>query len=266
MRKTVVNRFRDFVDFNVIQYGHEDCRPNYSIGNYVRSNYLIHYIHKGRGIYIAGGKEYSLKAGDIFLIYPYDVTYYRADENEPWEYSWVEFNGTEAGKYLSSTAFTRENPVIYANTSVEKPILQLTSMAAENPYELYSALMAVLAAMSDGRPKTGSMADEYVKYALHYIHTYYYHSSISVEEISKYVGINRSYLCRIFRQKTGVSPKRYVTEYKMKMAASLLKETNLTIGQVASSSGYENQLYFSDSFRRFYGISPSEYRKEKKGN
>ena len=51
MRRTVINRYRDFVDFNIIQYGHEDCRPNYSIGNFVRSNHLIHYIHSGKGVY-----------------------------------------------------------------------------------------------------------------------------------------------------------------------------------------------------------------------
>lgn len=260
MRKTVINPFRDFVDFNVIQYGHEDCRPNYSIGNYVRSNYLVHYVHRGRGIYAAAGKEYELKAGDIFLIYPYDVTYYRADQDDPWEYSWVEFNGAEMGKFLSGTLFSKESPVLRGHFCAEDAFLKLSQMNAENPYQLYSALTAVLASMFCGKRGGTTMAEEYVKYALYYIHTYYYKSSICVEEISGYVGINRSYLCRIFKEKTGSSPKKYITEYKMKAAAKLLTETNLAVGQVALSCGYDNPLYFSDCFRRFFGKSPSEYR------
>ena len=110
MRNTIVNRFRDFVDFNVIQYGHEDCRPNYSIGNFVRSNHLIHYVHRGRGLYRMNGKEYALGPGDAFIIYPKDVTYYQADGQDPWEYSWVEFAGASAEDYLASTGFSRECP------------------------------------------------------------------------------------------------------------------------------------------------------------
>ncbi|MGN1098611.1 MAG: AraC family transcriptional regulator [Clostridia bacterium] len=263
MRKTVINRFRDFVDFNVIQYGHEDCRPNYSIGDFVRSNHLIHFIHKGKGIYRVGGKEFTLSAGDAFLIYPGDVTCYRADDKDPWEYSWVEFNGAAVSKYLSSTPFSKETPVIYNNSAAEKPMLRLAATDTLNPYELYCCLMGVLSSFVSGKPQPCSMADEYVKYALNYIHTIHYHGSVTVREISDYVGINRSYLCRLFKEKLGVSPKQYITEFKMKTAAKLLEESNLTVGQVARSAGFEDQLYFSTTFKSFFGHSPTQHRNMK---
>ncbi len=261
MRRTIVNRFREFADFNIIQYGHEECAPGYSIGNFVRSNYLIHYIHRGSGTYWARGKEYTLKANDAFLIYPDEITYYVASETDPWEYSWVEFNGTAISKYFSATSFTYDEPVVYSVPNGEAPILKLSQTEPTNPYEITGLLYSFLSTLVTDKPKSGSMADEYVKAAISYIHTFYYDTTINVDQLSNYVGIDRSYLYRLFKEKMGISPKKYIVEYKLKTAAKLLKETSLSIGQVALSAGFEDQLYFSTAFRSFYKVSPTEYRK-----
>lgn len=261
MRRTVINRFREFADFNIIQYGHENCRPGYSIGNFVRSNYLIHYIHKGSGTYSVHGKVYNLKANDVFIIFPDEITYYVANEDDPWEYSWVEFNGTAVSKYLSATAFTPDAPIMYNVPAGEAHILELSQTEPNNPYDITGILYRFLGTLVSDKPKSGSMADEYVKAAISYIHTFYYNRSINVEEISDYVGIDRSYLYRLFKEKMGVSPKKYIMEYKLKTAAKLLKETNLSVGQVALSTGFDDQLYFSTAFRSYYGVAPTKYRK-----
>ena len=262
MRRTVINRFREFADFNIIQYGHEDCRPGYSIGNFVRSNFLIHYIHKGSGTYSARGQVYELKAHDAFLIYPDEITYYVASESDPWEYSWVEFNGTAVTKYLSATPFSAESPVVYFAENAEQAILNLVQAEPVNPYEITGLLYEFLGALVTDKPKSVSMADEYVKAAISYVHTFYYNTTLNVDQISTYVGIDRSYLYRLFKEKMGVSPKKYITEYKLKTAGKLLRETNLSIGQVALSVGFDDQLYFSTAFRSFFGKSPSNYRKD----
>ena len=261
MRRTIVNRFREFADFNIIQYGHEECVPGYSIGNFVRSNYLIHYVHSGTGTYSARGKEYTLKAHDVFLIYPDEITYYVASEDDPWVYSWVEFNGTAISKYFSATRFSPDDPVIFNAPQAEASILKLSETASSNPYEITGLLYSFLGAFVTDSPKSGSMADEYVKAALSYIHTFYYVPNINVDQISSYVGIDRSYLYRLFKEKLGVSPKKYIMEYKLKTAAKLLRETSLSVGQVALSTGFDDQLYFSTAFRNYYGVAPTKYRK-----
>lgn len=262
MRRTVINRFREFADFNIIQYGHENCVPGYSIGNFVRSNFLIHYIHKGSGTYSVGDQVYNLKANDAFIIYPDEITYYVASEDDPWEYSWVEFNGTAVTKYLSATPLSPETPVIYSSPQSEDSITRLAQSEPVNPYEITGLLYEFLGTFVVDKPKSVSMADEYVKAAISYVHTFYYDVTINVDQISNYVGIDRSYLYRLFKEKLGVSPKKYIMEYKLKTAAKLLRETSLSIGQVALSVGFDDQLYFSTAFRSFFGKSPSNYRKE----
>jgi len=261
MRKTLINNDRIFTDFNVMQYGHEDCRKGYSIGNFVRSNYLIHYVHRGKGIFRAAGKEYRLSEGSAFLICPRDVTYYMADETNPWEYSWIEFNGAAAERYISATPFS-SSPVVENNTAAGKHFLRLVETPPSNPYELLSAALAALSAFVVKRPPAGKMSDEYVRAAVNYVHTFCHHPKITVEELGQYVGVDRSYLYRIFKQKVGISPKRYIMEYKLKTAAKLLEETNLSVGQVARSAGFEDKLYFSTAFKQFFGQTPTEYRRK----
>ena len=78
---------------------------------------------------------------------------------------------------------------------------------------------------------------------------------------SEHVGLSSSYLCRIFKEETGLSMNAYITNLRMSKAGELLNDTNSYIKEVAISVGFEDQLYFSRLFKRYYGVTPSEYRK-----
>ena len=73
----------------------ENCQPRHFYGPAVRPHYLLHVILRGRGIYQHEGITYALSQGDAFLIPPMEITYYQADETDPWSYAWVGFDGTE---------------------------------------------------------------------------------------------------------------------------------------------------------------------------
>lgn len=68
--------------------GHEQCSPGHFFGPAVRKHYLLHVVLKGKGIYRTSDREYRIAKGEAFLIKPQEVTYYRADSREPWEYAW----------------------------------------------------------------------------------------------------------------------------------------------------------------------------------
>lgn len=86
--------------------GSENCPPRHAYGPAVRPHYLLHVILKGRGIYQYKGQTYALSAGDAFLIPPAEVTYYQADEREPWSYAWVGFDGKAVPEILARTVFS----------------------------------------------------------------------------------------------------------------------------------------------------------------
>ena len=74
------------------------------------------------------------------------------------------------------------------------------------------------------------------------------------------MGLSSGYLCRIFKEETSVSINAYINSLRMTKAAELLKDNNSYIKEVAISVGFEDQLYFSRQFKRYYGVTPSEYR------
>ena len=86
--------------------GSEHCTPGHAYGPAVRPHYLLHVILEGLGRYQYKGETYALQAGDAFLISPAEVTYYQADETNPWSYAWVGFDGQAVPEILSRTVFS----------------------------------------------------------------------------------------------------------------------------------------------------------------
>lgn len=96
--------------------------------------------------------------------------------------------------------------------------------------------------------------------AVDYIQTNY-SRKISLTSVSDHVGLSSSYLCRIFKEETGLSMNTYINNLRMSKAGELLSDKDSYIKEVAISVGFEDQLYFSRLFKRYYGVTPSEYRK-----
>ena len=100
--------------------------------------------------------------------------------------------------------------------------------------------------------------ESYVEFAVNYIENNY--ASISVDDISRTIGIHRSHLASIFKKQMGISPQEYLLRCRMTESCRLLRETNLPIQNVAARVGYDNPLTFSKMFKKTKGMSPREYR------
>ena len=68
-------------------------------------------------------------------------------------------------------------------------------------------------------------------------------------------------MTRIFHEKFNVSPKQYLMDLKLKKACRLLTTTELPVSTISSSLGFDDQMAFSKTFRKEYGMSPSAYRR-----
>lgn len=88
-----------------------------------------------------------------------------------------------------------------------------------------------------------------------------YNTKISVEAYAESLHISTNWFIRNFKQYMKISPAQYVLSLRMVNAQSLLENTDYKIGEIAEIVGYDNQLYFSRVFRKEYGISPAQYRK-----
>ena len=79
-------------------------------------------------------------------------------------------------------------------------------------------------------------------------------------DIADYIYMNPDYLSRLFKKEKNISLTDYIVQEKLKMASAMLRSTNLPVSVIASNIGYTNFSYFTQVFRKSYGMSPSEYR------
>lgn len=99
-----------------------------------------------------------------------------------------------------------------------------------------------------------------IDYALEYIHSNY-QLGLTLDGISKYVGLNRTSLNKHCKKKTGMTLIQYLNHYRTLMAEEALCHTNLTLNEIAMCCGYNYESYFIKIFSEKHGISPTEYRK-----
>ena len=88
-----------------------------------------------------------------------------------------------------------------------------------------------------------------------------YKESLSLDDLSRVVHINKFYLAHAFKKEYGVSPINYIVSRRIEESRYLLKETDMSLSQIARVLGFSSASYFSQSFRRSEGVSPIEYRK-----
>ncbi len=267
LKKSFKSSVKNNISLTVYNSGYEKCRGGHSWGPAVRDHYLIHYIVSGKGMYRVGGKEYHLSAGDMFLARESEVIYYCADEEDPWEYCWVGFNGTDAKYLLNMTSFAGDNLVIKITES--EAILSLISniyngqggdVAHETEMLGYLYLfLAKLMQMNEEESAVERGGYKYVRAALNFI-KYNYSAPIDVSDIAKAVGVSRSHLYRVFMMQLSISPSDYLEKYRINEAAALLKNTELSVSEVANSVGFDDALYFSRVFKKNKGVPPSKHR------
>ena len=95
-----------------------------------------------------------------------------------------------------------------------------------------------------------------------YIAKHYSEENLSIKQIGDHVFLSASYVCTYFKTQTGQTLNQYLTEYRMEKAKQLLGDARYQIADISSKVGYSNGNYFSKSFKKFTGLSPSKYREK----
>lgn len=95
-----------------------------------------------------------------------------------------------------------------------------------------------------------------------YISKNYMNETLSVKDISAHVFLSASYVCTFFKNETGRTLNQYLTEYRMEKAKQLLGDSRYRITDISSRVGYSDGNYFGKSFKKYTGLSPSEYREK----
>lgn len=88
-------------------------------------------------------------------------------------------------------------------------------------------------------------------------------SHISIQSLSQEFIVNPSYICQMFKKELGMTFSEYITSMRIARAQNLLKLTDLSVGDVAEKSGYNDYFHFTKTFKKITGMTPTQFRLEK---
>ena len=220
-----------------------------------RPQYLLHIVIGG----VCHFNGATVGAGEAFLIakdQPHDFSV-----DVGYEHYWFGFDGDSVHDLLRAFGISHVSHCIFSikniNTllSVIESAFSIATDPADDSHAL-SALTYVLPCLTKHRSESNS---DYIESAVRFI-GYNLHRPMTVEEVAQSVHISSKHLYRLFTEKLGISPKRYIMISKLNRASTLLCETDMTVGEVAREVGYDSPLAFSAAFRKEKGKSPSDAR------
>lgn len=125
---------------------------------------------------------------------------------------------------------------------------------------LIEALFLLRLALQDARDaRVVPAQDRRLERALALLHEHF-HEPLSLDDVARHSATNRTTLNALLRQRTGLPMRAYLVELRMRMAESLLRDTELPVNVIANRVGYENPSHFIRQFRSQRGVTPNGFR------
>ena len=252
----------------VIECGIQICHAGHKTPRATYKTYSAHFILEGKGRYTVNGKTFELCAGQGFLITPDVPNQYVADEKEPWKYVYASFCGIDDDALVHSAGLDRDN-VIFEFPLDEEMIHDIYAMHAagkRNEAKSYDVTGYFLLCMSRlvranllKNAQKVSLPEHYVKLACLYIEEHACENT-SVSDVAFHIGLDRTYLYRLFQKHLGTSPSKYLMNYRLEKACAMLKNPELSIAEIGLTVGFHDLSHFYKAFTAKYGIPPKKYR------
>ncbi len=174
----------NFIDMGLYQFGWEQCDPSHSFGPAARNHYLFHYCLSGTGVLLAQNSRgdsisYQVRSGEGFMLFPHQICTYIADNEIPWEYAWLEFDGLRVKETIELAGLNLDQPVYKARykdiaSEMKDEMLYIVNHKEESPFHLIGHLYLfidkfVRSATSTQVGQGNRLRDFYIKEAISFI-------------------------------------------------------------------------------------------------
>lgn len=238
-----------------------------------RNDYQLLYIAAGKGeFYFKGSKEPTIVTkGNMILFRPGEPQvyyYYAVDKTEVY---WVHFTGWKVEEYLERYELPHDENVFYTGVSPDYPWiynqmireLQLQRVNHEDMISLYMhhIFITINRYIKELRETKNDTIND-IERAAHYFKDNY-NKQISIEQYAAEHLMSVNWFIHSFKSVMKMSPMQYIISLRIAMAKGYLENSTKNIAEISNEVGYENALYFSRLFRKYTGMTPTEYRKKR---
>lgn len=240
------------------------------------NQHIFIYCVNGAGWYELDGLRQEVKANHYFMLPANQLHSYGSSKNNPWTIYWIHFKGSLAPLYAKHAVRPMEiqpskNSHISTRIDIFEEIYKTlkSGYAQDNLYYVSSLLHYFFGSLLNIQQFRTSKEDadsekSALQNAIHYMKENI-EKPLTLEAIAQYAGYSISHFSLLFKQLTGHAPLAYFNLLKVQQACFLLDSTDMKINQICFKVGVEDSFYFSRLFNKIMGVSPREYKKQRKG-
>jgi AraC-like DNA-binding protein len=218
----------------------------------------------GQGILRIGGATYAQSKGSLIYLSPGIPHEYRS-EGGNWTTSWLVFRGDSLPVLMAALGFP---PFLLSQSRDIGPLQSLFTLlmaSARNPFSgpnrssvlLYDFILQSREILQNRSPLPQQAVLERV---IHVMEARFA-EDLTLEQLSSEAGVSPQHFCRLFKARMGMRPLEYLARRRIAEAKSLLSGSPESVASIGKTVGYGDPTYFGMVFKRYAGISPSEYRR-----
>lgn len=255
--------------FYVQEAGYFKTEPPYFTERAGLKSFLVFYTISGEGLLKYRDGSYPLMPKSAVMINCAEHHYYECAKNNSWEFLWLHFNGPSALGYYEE--YAKRDPGVISGevcSPIEqtiRSILSLLQSQSPNAEILVSNLIAniltTLLIAEEKASSSNSYMPDYLKDAIKLIENRFT-ESLSLDLLSKTVGISKYHLARVFKEYMGITIKEYIILRRINYAKELLRYTDRTIEEIAYQCGFNQCSHFINMFKSYEDITPKRFRLE----
>ena len=232
--------------------------------------YEIFYLHSGECFFLLKDSVYHLKKGDLVFIAPGELHHaqYKGNSCEIVNILFKK-DFLLADDYPRLHSFMGSVPALYQEDFeilINKMLSESTSIDEYSDSFLSGYLHILLltlmrnSVMNEEEPDLLNSRDAEILLATKYIYKNF-QKPLTLDEVSAVASLSPTYFSKKFKATTGMGFKEYLNYVRLKHAHTALLTTNNTITDIALEYGFNDSNYFKDLFKKVYGKSPREFRK-----
>ena len=242
--------------------GYYKYGPGYFITRASYDSFLLMYLTRGRCEIEADGQPLEARAGQLVLLDYYRP--HRYGSRDAWEASWLHFDGPIARAYEQEIT-ARHGRILTPSAGVPGLLYEIRS-ALRLPVSIGEAALSarlvhlldlLLAGREAGQEEPGKDA---AAEGIAYINEHF-REPVSLELLAARAGMSPFHFLRIFSQAAGLTPHQYLISTRLCAARFLLRSTALSVKRIALDCGFSTEAAFCSTFRKWEGLTPSQYRK-----
>ena len=234
----------------------------------------LEFVVEGKGELIVNGKTFDLKKNDVYILHDTESYVYKALPPDRFIRKIIYFNSINSENIFKITGLDKISRVRLPNAAAEHihylftQIDEINRSRQDNFMLKMSALtynlILLLSSYTYEQTYFKDVSDYLIKavdFAMKNLN-----SNLHIADLANAAGCSESYLSKIFKQNLNINPHQWIELQKIRFASDRLLQSRMKIYEIAEELNYSDTFHFSRTFKKLVGISPAQFRAQKKKN